>query len=214
METISTGRLPRRLIDGSGMESRLDKSRFHPCHLPLSLSSTLPPANISGPPLLRRLSVFFRFRVFPFTLLRPNRSRRSSDMSAGTEPRRGEGIPLEMPSVTRELPLLLVPVWAPLLLLLLLLTGKFSRWSKRQSFRVFRKIVRIFHRREWRKKLLRYLPAGTNAFSNRLLRAASWGRLARLGNGTFSPRGPRADRKDPPDERRERNIDYWVDRII
>lgn len=125
--TISIGRDPLRLTSGSaGTESRFPTSLFHLSHVPLSFPSVDTPVNISGPPLLRLLKIFLRFRDLLFTLFLLNRSRRNSDMSAGTDPRLGDSIPEMVLSNSLLMPLLLLPP-VVLLLLLLLFIGKFSR---------------------------------------------------------------------------------------
>lgn len=125
--TISMGKDPLRLTSGSGgTGSRLPTSLFHLSHVPLSFPSVDTPVNISGPPLLRLLKIFLRFRGLLFTLFLLNRSRRNSDMSAGTDPRRGDSIPETVLSKSLLMPLLLLPP-VVLLLLLLLFIGKFSR---------------------------------------------------------------------------------------
>ena len=93
MATISMGREPLRLTSGSGIESFFPSSLFHLSHVPLSFPSVDPPENISGPPELLLFNIFFRLRGLPFMLLLLNISRRNSDISAGTEPRRGDGMP-------------------------------------------------------------------------------------------------------------------------
>lgn len=137
MATISMGKEPLRLMSGSGIESLFPSSLFHLKHVPLSFPSVDPPENISGPPELLLLKTFFRLRGLPFILLLLNISRRNSDMSAGTEPRRGDGMPGSLLSIILDNPLLLlVPV---LLLLLLLFIGRFSRSSENiQEFREYR----------------------------------------------------------------------------
>jgi len=66
--TISMGRDPLRLTNASGTGSRFPISFFHLSHVPLSFPSVDPPVNISGPPLLRLLKIFLRFRDLLFTL--------------------------------------------------------------------------------------------------------------------------------------------------
>lgn len=134
MATISMGREPLRLTSGSGIESFFPSSLFHLSHVPLSFPSVDPPENISGPPELLLFNIFFRLRGLPFMLLLLNISRRNSDISAGTEPRRGDGMPGPVLSIILVIPLLLLlPV---LLLLLLLFIGRFSRSSKSMQLMV------------------------------------------------------------------------------
>jgi len=115
--TISMGRDPLRLTNTSGTGSRFPISFFHLSHVPLSFPSVDPPMNISGPPLLRLLKIFLRFRDLLFTLFLLNRSRRNSDMSAGIDPRLGESTDTVLSNLL--MPLLLLRLLLLLLLLLL-----------------------------------------------------------------------------------------------
>lgn len=124
--TISMGRDPRRLTNASGTGSRFPISLFHLSHVPLSFPSVDPQVNISGPPLLRLLKTFLRFRGLLFRLFLLNRSRRNSDMSAGIDPRLGESIPDTVLS-NLLMPLLLLRLLLLLLLLLLLFIEMLSR---------------------------------------------------------------------------------------
>ena len=190
------GKEPLRLTSGSGIESFFPSSLFHLSHVPLSFPSVDPPENISGPPELLLLNIFFRLRGLPFILLLLNISRRNSDMSAGTEPRRGDGMPGPMLSTILVIPLLLLlPV---LLLLLLLFIGRFSRSSRNMQLAVTNfKQKLVIHNINMQYV---YVLVKDKILPRRFPRAVSCGRLALRGAATLPSRGPKANLLKPPPE--------------